>query len=66
MAKPVIQLVAINLKRAGEIVARYGLVVIFLWIGSLKFTEYEAKAPRKIPRFFVASLPRAKPKGTSE
>lgn len=31
-----------NLKRAGEFLARYGLVVVFLWIGCLKFTEYEA------------------------
>jgi len=33
---------AINLKHAGELVARYGLVAVFLWIGCLKFTEYEA------------------------
>lgn len=30
-------------QRAGELVFRYGLVVVFLWIGLLKFTEYEAK-----------------------
>lgn len=32
-----------GLQRAGEFVFRYGLVVVFLWIGLLKFTEYEAK-----------------------
>ncbi len=32
-----------GLQRAGEMVFRYGLVVVFLWIGLLKFTEYEAK-----------------------
>jgi len=31
------------LRRAGEFVMRYGLVTIFLWIGLLKFTAYEAK-----------------------
>lgn len=31
------------LRRAGEFVMRYGLVSIFLWIGLLKFTAYEAK-----------------------
>lgn len=33
---------AMNLTRAGELLARYGLVAVFLWIGLLKFTEYEA------------------------
>ena len=33
----------ITLKRIGEYVFRYGLVAIFLWIGLLKFTAYEAK-----------------------
>ncbi len=28
---------------AGQFVMRYGLAVIFLWIGLLKFTAYEAK-----------------------
>lgn len=32
-----------TLQGIGEILLRYGLVVIFLWIGLLKFTEYEAK-----------------------
>jgi uncharacterized membrane protein YkgB len=35
--------VDLTLKRFGEHVFRYGLVAIFLWIGLLKFTEYEAK-----------------------
>ena len=30
-------------QRLGTHVLRYGLVVIFLWIGGLKFTVYEAK-----------------------
>ncbi len=33
----------IRLERAGTIVLRYGLVLILLWIGGLKFTMYEAK-----------------------
>lgn len=34
---------AAKLPTAGEFVFRYGLVSIFLWIGMLKFTAYEAK-----------------------
>lgn len=32
----------INTKRLGEFVFRYGLALIFVWIGLLKFTLYEA------------------------
>lgn len=32
-----------RLRRIGEFVFRYGLAAIFLWIGLLKFTAYEAK-----------------------
>ncbi len=32
-----------GLQRVGELVFRYGLVAVFIWIGLLKFTEYEAK-----------------------
>lgn len=32
-----------QLLRAGQHVMRYGLALIFLWIGLLKFTAYEAK-----------------------
>ncbi|MGI8738330.1 MAG: YkgB family protein [Gammaproteobacteria bacterium] len=31
-----------TLQGIGQIVIRYGLVVVFLWIGLLKFTAYEA------------------------
>ncbi|MEO6802686.1 MAG: DUF417 family protein [Granulicella sp.] len=34
---------ALRLERAGALVLRYGLVLILLWIGGLKFTAYEAK-----------------------
>lgn len=34
---------ALRLERAGAIVLRYGLAIILLWIGGLKFTMYEAK-----------------------
>ncbi len=34
---------AANLKRLGAGIIRYGLVVILLWIGFLKFTPYEAE-----------------------
>lgn len=32
----------LGLERVGEFVFRYGLVIILLWAGLLKFTEYEA------------------------
>lgn len=32
-----------KVRHAGEFVMRYGLVAVFLWIGLLKFTAYEAK-----------------------
>lgn len=32
-----------KLLHAGQLVMRYGLAVVFLWIGLLKFTAYEAK-----------------------
>ena len=34
---------AIGYQRIGELVMRYGLAAVFLWIGLLKFTAYEAK-----------------------
>ncbi len=33
----------IDLEKTGMIVLRYGLAVILLWVGGLKFTDYEAK-----------------------
>lgn len=33
----------IDFERVGAIVLRYGLVLVLIWIGGLKFTEYEAK-----------------------
>lgn len=33
----------IKLKNAGEIILRYGLVIILIWIGLLKFTNYESE-----------------------
>jgi uncharacterized membrane protein YkgB len=32
-----------GLERSGAVVLRYGLALILLWIGGLKFTAYEAK-----------------------
>lgn len=32
-----------TLVRLGEILLRYGLVIILLWVGGLKFTAYEAE-----------------------
>ncbi len=34
---------AVNLEHAGAFVFRYGLALIFVWAGILKFTAYEAK-----------------------
>lgn len=43
----------IDLERVGAIVLRYGLAIILLWVGGLKFTEYEAKGIEPL----VASSP---------
>lgn len=32
-----------TLERIGEAMVRYGLVVVLLWVGALKFTAYEAE-----------------------
>lgn len=32
-----------NLERFGAVIIRYGLVIILLWVGALKFTAYEAE-----------------------
>ncbi len=32
-----------TLENIGEKVIRYGLVIILLWVGALKFTAYEAE-----------------------
>jgi uncharacterized membrane protein YkgB len=32
-----------KVKKIGEIMMRYGLVIILIWVGALKFTTYEAK-----------------------
>lgn len=34
---------ALRVERVGAVVFRYGLALIFLWVGLLKFTAYEAK-----------------------
>ena len=33
----------LKLERLGGMVLRYGLVLILIWVGGLKFTDYEAK-----------------------
>jgi uncharacterized membrane protein YkgB len=38
------------LKMIGMHVARYGLVIMLLWIGGMKFTDYEAIPGRAEPR----------------
>jgi uncharacterized membrane protein YkgB len=42
-----------RIQTLGMHVARYGLVVVLLWIGGMKFTEYEAEGIRPL----VASSP---------
>lgn len=42
-----------TLMRSGEIFIRYGLALVFLWIGMLKFTAYEAQGIES----FVANSP---------
>jgi uncharacterized membrane protein YkgB len=37
-----------KLRSAGMHVARYGLVVVLLWIGAMKFTTYEAEGIRPL------------------
>src|SRR5262245_9654748 len=36
-------LMAERLKRIGTRITRYGLVIVLLWIGGMKFTAYEAQ-----------------------
>jgi len=36
-----------RLEGAGAILLRYGLVIVLLWVGALKFTAYEAAAVEK-------------------
>ena len=33
-----------RLKGIGTHITRYGLVIVLLWIGGMKFTEYEANS----------------------
>lgn len=33
----------LNLEKIGAIILRYGLAVVLLWVGALKFTAYEAE-----------------------
>lgn len=35
-----------SLQRAGTHLSRYGLVIVFVWIGGMKFTNYEAEGIR--------------------
>lgn len=52
-AEPATANAAHNLMGAGEVVIRYGLALVFLWIGMLKFTAYEAQGIE----VFVANSP---------
>jgi uncharacterized membrane protein YkgB len=36
-------------ERTGKIIARYGLVLCLVWIGSIKFLEYEANGIQPSP-----------------
>lgn len=38
-----VQRAGLNLERIGTVVLRYGLVIILVWVGALKFTAYEAE-----------------------
>ncbi len=33
----------VKLERLGAVLIRYALVIVLLWVGSLKFTAYEAE-----------------------
>ena len=35
--------IGVRVQAVGETILRYGLVLVLAWIGSMKFTEYEAK-----------------------
>jgi len=39
---------ATRLLKSGDIVLRYGLVIVLVWIGMLKFTSYEAEGIRPL------------------
>lgn len=47
------QLTGFTIQRSGEIMLRYGVVLILVWIGAMKFTAYEAEAIQPL----VASNP---------
>jgi reactive chlorine resistance protein C len=38
------------LRRTGEFLIRYGLVIVLAWIGAMKFTAYEAKGIETLVR----------------
>ncbi len=38
----------LRLERLGGLVIRYGLVLVLLWVGALKFTAYEAEGVQKL------------------
>jgi len=40
------RMVSDRLKLGGTHVARYGLAIVMLWIGGMKFTAYEAEGIR--------------------
>lgn len=42
------RLLADRLTMAGTHIARYGLVIVMLWIGAMKFTAYEAEGIRPL------------------
>lgn len=39
---------AATLEKAGALLLRYGLVLVLLWVGALKFTAYEAEGVHKL------------------
>ena len=46
----------LTLENVGAIVLRYGLVIILLWVGLLKFTAYEAEGIQGTGRQFAADV----------
>ncbi len=47
------RIIGYGIQKSGEIIIRYGVVLILVWIGVMKFTAYEAEAIRPL----IASSP---------
>jgi hypothetical protein len=52
-----------RLKRIGTQITRYGLVIVLLWIGGMKFTAYEAEGMVVVKRAISEATATPHPEG---